>query len=175
MYAVSVSSSGELEQEPCSQVKPEPAMTRTAAESLAMSSSDGSACTEASKEEEDVILDRRDNLGGVMEEQSQDRSNLTQLLRVEGRARKVEARILVHLPSLKLASTLARMGKETARSAAVLGLLTFASIWGTLARMGLVALNTYRGQSVDPVVWAQGVACLIMGWCIANKDELVRW
>ena len=59
------------------------------------------------------------------------------------------------------------------RHLAVLGLVAFASIWGTLAREGLVALNTYDGQSVAPLVWAQAVGCLVMGLAVgANRKPI---
>lgn len=60
-----------------------------------------------------------------------------------------------------------------ARHLAILGLLSLAAIWGTLAREGLVALNTYDGESVAPLVWAQAVGCLIMGLAIgANRKAI---
>lgn len=58
------------------------------------------------------------------------------------------------------------------RHLSVLGLLTFSSIWGTLAREGLIALNTYDGRSISPTIWAQAVGCLVMGWTVANKPAL---
>ncbi len=59
------------------------------------------------------------------------------------------------------------------RHLAVLGLVALASIWGTLAREGLVALNTYDGQSVAPLVWAQAVGCLVMGLAVgANRQPI---
>lgn len=61
------------------------------------------------------------------------------------------------------------------RHAAILGLLMFASIWGLLAREGLIALNTYSGMSVEPTIWAQAVGCLVMGWAVGNKEALERW
>lgn len=61
------------------------------------------------------------------------------------------------------------------RHLAILGLLAFAAIWGTLTRLGLVALNTYDGSSITPVIWAQAVGCLVMGWTIANKAALELW
>ncbi|CAO1616735.1 unnamed protein product [Sympodiomycopsis kandeliae] len=64
---------------------------------------------------------------------------------------------------------------RTLRHLSVLGLLMFASIWGTLAREGLVALNTYDGSSITPVIWAQAVGCLIMGWTVANKQAIDDW
>ncbi|WFD01312.1 hypothetical protein MYAM1_004074 [Malassezia yamatoensis] len=56
-------------------------------------------------------------------------------------------------------------------------LIIWASLWGTLTRMGLTALNTYAGQSIDPNVWAQGVGCLVMGWVTAasNRKVLDQW
>lgn len=61
------------------------------------------------------------------------------------------------------------------RHGAILGLLVFSGVWGTLAREGLVALNTYSGASVEPTIWAQAVGCLIMGWTVANKELLETW
>lgn len=51
---------------------------------------------------------------------------------------------------------------RTLRLLAILGLLTNAAIWGTLTREGLIALNTYDGRSIQPVIWAQAVGCLVM-------------
>lgn len=62
-----------------------------------------------------------------------------------------------------------------ARHLATVGLVVFAAIWGTLTREGLVALNTYSGQSIQPVIWAQAVGCLVMGWTVANKATLDSW
>lgn len=62
-----------------------------------------------------------------------------------------------------------------ARHAAIVGLLMFSAIWGTLAREGMVALNTYDGESVAPLIWAQAVGCLIMGVAIgANREPIER-
>lgn len=61
------------------------------------------------------------------------------------------------------------------RHFAILSLLIFTAIWGTLTREGLVALNTYAGMSIKPVIWAQSVGCLVMGWAIANRDSLEIW
>lgn len=59
------------------------------------------------------------------------------------------------------------------RHTAILSLLALAAIWGTLAREGLVALNTYSGTSVDPLIWAQTVGCLIMGLATgANRKPI---
>ena len=51
-------------------------------------------------------------------------------------------------------------------------LIIFASLWGLLAREGLVALNSYQGQSIASVIWAQGIGCLVMGWAISNKSSI---
>ncbi len=56
--------------------------------------------------------------------------------------------------------------------AATLSLLVFFSLWGLLTREGLVALNTYAGQSIQPVIWAQAIGCLVMGWASANKRQI---
>ncbi|PWN37433.1 uncharacterized protein FA14DRAFT_110076, partial [Meira miltonrushii] len=61
------------------------------------------------------------------------------------------------------------------RHFAILGLLMFSSIWGLLAREGLIALNTYSGMSIEPTIWAQAVGCLVMGWNVANKEDLEKW
>ena len=61
------------------------------------------------------------------------------------------------------------------RHLAILSLLMFASIWGTLTREGLVALNTYSGMSIKPVIWAQAFGCLVMGWTVANRAPLEIW
>jgi CrcB protein len=59
------------------------------------------------------------------------------------------------------------------RHITILSLLTLAAIWGTLAREGLVALNTYSGTSVDPLIWPQAVGCLIMGLATgANRKPI---
>lgn len=49
--------------------------------------------------------------------------------------------------------------------------IVFGSIWGTLTRLGLVALNTYDGQSVAPLVWAQAVGCLVYGYASEKKSK----
>ena len=65
--------------------------------------------------------------------------------------------------------------ERTLRHCAILSLLAFMAIWGTLAREGLVALNTYDGMSVDPTIWAQAVGCLVMGWAVGNRKALETW
>lgn len=54
-------------------------------------------------------------------------------------------------------------------------LIAFAAIWGTLAREGLNAVGSFDGQPLaEPILWAQAVGCLIMGWAAANKGMLDR-
>lgn len=61
------------------------------------------------------------------------------------------------------------------RHLAALSLISFFSIWGTLTREGLVALNTYDGMSIKPLIWAQAVGCFAMGWCIGNQKQIEGW
>ncbi|KAI0268381.1 CrcB-like protein-domain-containing protein [Gloeopeniophorella convolvens] len=55
---------------------------------------------------------------------------------------------------------------------AVLALLMPASVFGTLARLGLQALATYDGRSIFPLALPQGVGCLIMGIALPLKDSI---
>ncbi|WFD31980.1 hypothetical protein MSPP1_003022 [Malassezia sp. CBS 17886] len=57
------------------------------------------------------------------------------------------------------------------RVLATAGLLVFGTLWGTLTRLGLVALNTYDGQSITPLIWVQGVGCLVMGWTTHPRNR----
>ncbi|KAG5732373.1 UPF0695 membrane protein [Termitomyces sp. T112] len=52
----------------------------------------------------------------------------------------------------------------------VVALLVPASIFGTLARLGLTALARYQGNSIFPLAYAQGLGCLIMGFAVGLKD-----
>ena len=47
--------------------------------------------------------------------------------------------------------------------------ITFSSIWGSLARIGLSALSTYPGQPVFSLIWSQFVGCAIMGFLLQDK------
>lgn len=66
-------------------------------------------------------------------------------------------------------------GFRLLRHFSILGLLSFSSIWGVLAREGLIALNTYDGMSVSATIWPQAVGCLIIGYVVANRVLLERW
>jgi hypothetical protein len=65
--------------------------------------------------------------------------------------------------------------QKSLRHCAILSLLAFTAIWGTLAREGLIALNTYSGMSIEPSIWAQSFGCLVMGWTVANRKALEKW
>lgn len=54
----------------------------------------------------------------------------------------------------------------------VLALLIPASIFGTLARLGLDALAKYDGNSIFPLAYAQATGCLIMGFALGLKEPL---
>jgi CrcB protein len=56
----------------------------------------------------------------------------------------------------------------------VLALLAPASILGLLARLGLLALTTYDGQSIFPLAYVQSVGCLLMGIGIGLKEPIGR-
>ncbi|KAL6309665.1 CrcB-like protein-domain-containing protein [Sparassis latifolia] len=55
-------------------------------------------------------------------------------------------------------------------SFAVLALLMPASVFGTLARLGLEALVTFDGHTIFPLAWVQAGGCLVMGFALALKD-----
>lgn len=52
----------------------------------------------------------------------------------------------------------------------VVALLVPASIFGTLARLGLIALARYQGNSIFPLAYVQGLGCLIMGFAVGLKE-----
>ncbi|KAF5390576.1 hypothetical protein D9757_002739 [Collybiopsis confluens] len=54
----------------------------------------------------------------------------------------------------------------------VLLLLIPSSIFGLLARLGLVALGTYEGQSIFPLAYAQGLGCFVMGYFVFLKEPM---
>jgi CrcB protein len=56
----------------------------------------------------------------------------------------------------------------------LLALLAPASILGLLARLGLVALATYDGQSIFALAYVQAVGCLIMGFGLGMKEPLEK-
>ena len=54
----------------------------------------------------------------------------------------------------------------------VIALLMSPAVFGVLARLGLVALMTYNGESVFPLAYIQALGCLIMGFCLRFKEPL---
>lgn len=56
----------------------------------------------------------------------------------------------------------------------VLALLMPASIFGALARVGLLALTTYDGREIFPLAWVQAGGCLVMGFAIGMKEPIGR-
>ncbi|KAF8913957.1 CrcB-like protein-domain-containing protein [Gymnopilus junonius] len=47
-----------------------------------------------------------------------------------------------------------------------------ASVFGVLARLGMVALMTYGGDSVFPLAYAQALGCLVMGFALRLKEPI---
>jgi fluoride exporter len=56
----------------------------------------------------------------------------------------------------------------------VLALLIPASTFGVLARLGLLALGTYDGSSIFPLIYVQALGCLIMGFAVELKEPFGR-
>ncbi|KAI0091990.1 CrcB-like protein-domain-containing protein [Irpex rosettiformis] len=54
----------------------------------------------------------------------------------------------------------------------VLALLIPASIFGTLARVGLLALTTYDGRAIFPLAWVQATGCFFMGIGLGLKEPI---
>jgi CrcB protein len=54
----------------------------------------------------------------------------------------------------------------------VIALLMAPAVFGVLARLGLVALATYNGESIFPLAYVQALGCLIMGFCLRLKEPL---
>jgi len=48
-------------------------------------------------------------------------------------------------------------------------LLTFATFWGVLARLGLLWLGVFAGREVFVSVWPQVVGCVVMGFVVERK------
>ena len=54
----------------------------------------------------------------------------------------------------------------------VIALLMPASIFGALARVGLLALTTYDGRAIFPLAWVQAAGCMIMGFALGMKEPI---
>lgn len=54
----------------------------------------------------------------------------------------------------------------------VIALLMPASIFGALARVGLLALTSYDEHAIFPLAWVQAAGCLIMGFALGMKEPI---
>ena len=54
----------------------------------------------------------------------------------------------------------------------VIALLIPASIFGALARVGLLALTTYDGRAIFPLAWIQAAGCFVMGFGLGLKEPI---
>jgi len=54
----------------------------------------------------------------------------------------------------------------------VLASLAAPSVFGALARLGLLSITTYDGRAVFPLVWVQATGCFIMGLALGLKDQI---
>lgn len=54
----------------------------------------------------------------------------------------------------------------------VLTSLMGTSVFGVLARLGLLGLSTYDGRAIFPLAWVQAAGCLVMGFCLGLKDQV---
>jgi CrcB protein len=52
---------------------------------------------------------------------------------------------------------------------ATLSLLGIFSFFGTLIRLGLIAIGSYNGQTVFPLLWPNVVGCTLMGMFTTRK------
>ncbi|SCV73777.1 BQ2448_6207 [Microbotryum intermedium] len=55
---------------------------------------------------------------------------------------------------------------------ATYALLVFATIWGVLARLGLLWIGRAAQTQVFPLIWAQMAGCLVMGVVVSRKSDL---
>lgn len=46
------------------------------------------------------------------------------------------------------------------------------SIFGVLARLGLLSITGYDGHSIFPLAWVQGAGCLVMGFTLELKEPI---
>lgn len=55
---------------------------------------------------------------------------------------------------------------EHVSSVSLMGIMSF---FGTLIRLGLIAIGSYDGQSIFPLLWAQMMGCCLMGMLTVRK------
>jgi hypothetical protein len=46
------------------------------------------------------------------------------------------------------------------------------SVFGVLARLGLLAITSYDQHSIFPLAWVQGAGCLVMGFALGWKEPI---
>jgi len=56
----------------------------------------------------------------------------------------------------------------------VVALLIPSSILGVLARLGLLAMTSYDGESIFPLAYVQALGCLIMGFGLRLKEPIAQ-
>jgi len=56
----------------------------------------------------------------------------------------------------------------------VVALLIPSSILGVLARLGLLAMTSYDGESIFPLAYVQAVGCLTMGLGLRLKEPIAQ-
>ena len=56
----------------------------------------------------------------------------------------------------------------------VIALLIPSSILGVLARLGLLAMTSYDGESIFPLAYVQALGCLIMGFGLRLKEPIAQ-
>ena len=54
----------------------------------------------------------------------------------------------------------------------VIALLMPASIFGVLARVGLLGLTGYDGHAIFPLAWVQAAGCFVMGFALEMKEPI---
>ena len=57
-------------------------------------------------------------------------------------------------------------------SVAVLAGLMAPSVFGGLARLGILALTSHDGHAIFPLAWVQSIGCLIMGFALGWKEPI---
>jgi hypothetical protein len=58
--------------------------------------------------------------------------------------------------------------------ASVFSLLIFATIWGVLARLGLIWVGGFGDREVFALILAQAVGCLVMGFVVERKKGIEK-
>lgn len=48
------------------------------------------------------------------------------------------------------------------------------SLFGVLARLGLLAITTYDGESIFPLAWVQATGCFVMGFALGMREQIAE-